>query len=184
MPETPLERHYRDRVQSVRQMALRDGDRAALPARDFGELALLCYELAVSGRQLLEYEYRHIFHEPDVTVSWLQERRRILEELSADFQGLVESVRAVAHEARQAVGPPGAVEILGRLDEAIRAAAETKQRVLEQWPVGSDDEIHEAQAAAARGEGLDLDEAFAQIAGVDVETWRRRVEAYTEPSQR
>src|SRR5579883_2055485 len=151
MPETPLERHYRDRVQSVRQMALREADRAALSARDFGELVLLCYELAVSGRQLLEYEYRHIFDAPDVTVRWLQERRRVLEELSDDFQGLAESVRAVAHEAWQAAGSPPAVEILGRLDEAIRAVAETKQHVLEQWPVGSDDEIAEAQAAAALG---------------------------------
>jgi hypothetical protein len=52
--------------------------------------------------------------------------------------------------------------------------------VLERWPVGSDEEIAQARAAANRGEGLDLDEAFAEIAGVDAAAWRQRVEEYRQ----
>lgn len=178
MPETVLERHYRDRMQSVRQMALREAGHAAFSARDFKDLVNLCFELSLSGRQLLEDEYGRIFHEPDLTVSWLQERRQVLEELSAIYQQLAESVRVAAYQAWQAAGSPPAMDVVSRLDDAIRVVVQAKQRVLERWPVGSAEEIAEARAAAARSEGLDLDEAFAQIAGVDVETWHRRVEEY------
>ncbi len=178
MPETLLERHYRDRMQSLRQMTLPEAGHAALSARDVPDLVNLCFELSVSGRQLLEDEYRQIFHEPDLTVTWLQEHRRVLEELVANYQQLAESIRATVYQTWQAAGVLRGMDLVNQLDEAIRAVVQVKQQVLERWPVGNDSEVAEAQAAAARSEGLDLDEAFAQIAGVDVETWRRRVEEY------
>jgi hypothetical protein len=180
MPETVLERHYRDRVQSVRQIASHEAGHESLSWRNFEALVALCLELSMAGRQLLEKEYQQIFREPDITVTFLQERRRVLEELSDNNLQLAESVKASAYRAWHAAGSPPGTDIVIGLEGAIRAVAEAKQRVLARWPVGNDDEIAQAQAAAGRHEGLDLDEAFAQIAGVDVTTWRQRVAEYKE----
>ncbi len=174
MPETVLEQHYRDRVQSVRQIAQRQMGQVALAPRDLEDLVALCLELSVSGRELLEKEYKRIFKEHPVTVSWLLERRHAIEELSDDYLQLVQSVRASALRALQAAGAPPGNDFLARLDAAIQAITEARQSVLERWLVGSEEEIRAAGANWA--EGLDLDEAFARIAGVDVEAWRRRVE--------
>ena len=176
MSETVLERHYRDRMQSVRQLALTE-EGQMLSWRDFADLVALCLELSLSGRDLLENEHKRLFQEPNLTVAWLRERRRVIEELSDTYTQLAESVRASALRAWQAAGAPAGIDFAG-LDGAIQAVAQTRQRVLERWPVGSEEEEEEARASAARGEGLDLDEAFAQIAGVDVAAWRQRVEEY------
>jgi hypothetical protein len=183
MSETVLERHYRDRMQSVRQIASHELGDAALSWQNFEDLAALCSELSLSGRDLLEKEYKRIFKEPNPTVAWLRERRRVLEELSDDYVRLAESIRASASRAWQAAEAPVGKDVEVRLGGAIQAVLQAKQSVLDRWPVGSDQEIAEAQAAASRGEGLDLDDAFAQIAGVDVETWRQRVEEYKRDRQ-
>jgi len=179
MSETVLERHYRDRVQSVRQMALPDAEEAALTWRDFEDLVALCFELSVSGRELLQKEHRRVFTEPNLTVTWLRERRRVIEELSENYVQVAQSVRDSAFRAWQAAGSPSGVDF-GRLDDSIAAVRRAKQELLGRWLVGTDEEMAEAQAAASRGEGLDLDEAFAQLAGVDVATWRQRVEEYKQ----
>jgi hypothetical protein len=176
MPETVLERHYRDRVQSVRHIALPKAGHVALPWRDVEDLVALCSELSVSGRELLEKEFRRVFREPNLTVAWLRERRQVIADLSDNFLELAASIRATAYDAWQAAGSPTETDCMARLDGAIAAVAEAKQSVLERWPVGSDDQIAAARASVARGEGLDVDEAFAQIARVDVETWRQQLE--------
>jgi hypothetical protein len=71
----------------------------------------------------------------------------------------------------------------GLLDEAIAAVTRAKQDLLANWLVGSDEEMAAARASAARGEGLELDEAFAQIAGVSVAEWHRRVEEHKRGSR-
>jgi hypothetical protein len=164
-------------MQSVQQIALHQAGQASPPWRDVADLMALCLELSVSGRELLEKEHKRLFEEPDLTVAWLRERRRVIEELSDNYVQLVESIRASAFRAWQAAGSPAGVDF-ARLDAAVEAIALSKQRLLERWPVGSDEEIAAGRAAANRGEGLDLDEAFAQIAGVDVTQWRERVEEY------
>jgi hypothetical protein len=64
MSETVLERHYRDRVQSVRQLADGDGEQVARSLHDYEDLVALCAELAVSGRELLEKEPAACFRKP------------------------------------------------------------------------------------------------------------------------
>jgi hypothetical protein len=145
--------------------------------RDFKDLVALCFELSASGRELLEKEHKRLFEEPNLTVAWLRERRRAIEELSDNYLQLAQSIRASASRAWQDAGSPAGVDF-GLLDDAIQAVARAKQELLDRWPVGSDQEIAEARAAASRGEGLELDEAFAQIAGVDGAAWRQRVEEY------
>ena len=178
MPDTMLERHFRDRVHSVRQIALHEAGLAALSWQELEDLVVLCSELSVSGRELLEKEYKRVFKEPKLTVAWLRERRRAIVDLSDIYLQLAESVRAAAYHTWQAAGSPSGKDFVFWLDGAIQALTQARQSVLERWPVGGDEEIAEARASAARGQGLDVDEAFAQIAGVDVETWRQRVEEY------
>jgi hypothetical protein len=48
-------------------------------------------------------------------------------------------------------------------------------RLEEEWPICTEGEAAEALAAAGRGEALDADHAFAQIAGVDRAAWAERV---------
>ncbi len=179
MSDTVLERHYRDRMHSVQQIAQHQAGQATPPWRDVADLMTLCLELSVSGRELLEKEHKRLFQEPNLTVAWLRERRRVIEELSNNCVQLVESIRASAFRAWQAAGSPAGVDF-ARLDGAVEAIAQAKQKLLERWPVGSDEEIAAARAAANRGEGLELHEAFAQIAGVDVAQWRQRVEEYKQ----
>ncbi len=183
MPETILERHYRDRMQSVRQIVLPEARPPALSWRDFQDLATLCADLSASGRELLEREYDSIFKEPKLTVAWLQERQRVIEELSASFLDLAQSIRTSASAAWQAAGSPPEKDIRTGLDCSIQSLAEAKRSVLERWPVGSPEEIAASRAALGREEALDAEEAFAQIAGVDVATWRRHVEEYKQSRQ-
>jgi hypothetical protein len=180
MADTILERHYRDRMQSVRQIAAREGAQAALSWRDCEDLVALCFELSAAGQQLLKAEYNRLFKEPNLTVAWLQERRRVIEELSDTFLQLAESIKSSICQACQTAGSPAEVDVVARLDSAVQILAEEKQCILERWPVGSPREIAEARSAIARGEGLAAEAAFAQIAGVDVETWRKRVEDYKQ----
>jgi len=61
----------------------------------------------------------------------------------------------------------------------VQCLLAAKQRVLERWPVGSPEQVAQARKAGQPEDYLDLHEAFAQIAGVDVATWRQRVEKRT-----
>jgi hypothetical protein len=70
----------------------------------------------------------------------------------------------------------GSVEGAGALDRAIEDVRQLETSTFQHWPDFTGDDIAGARAAQARGECLPLDEAFAQIAGVDRETWLRRVE--------
>jgi hypothetical protein len=183
MLETVLERHYRDRVHSVREIALHETAQAIRSLQGFADLVTLCTDLSKAGRDLLENEYQRIFKEPDLCVTWLRERRLAIERLSENYLQLVQSIRSLAAHVEQPPDAPSVADLLSRLDGAIGSLAETKQSVLERWPVGSDLEIAAAQEAAIRGEGLDIDEAFAQVAGVDVDTWRQRALDFCRPAQ-
>lgn len=181
MSDTVLERHFRDRMQSVQRLAsLPETQRAGLTWRDYQDLVALYVELSASGRNLIEEEYRRCFTHPGLTVGWLTERRRVIEELGDGYAQLAATVRACADQARQAAGAPNGTDAdLGTaLDEAVKALTETKQKILKQWLIGSPEEMAEARAAIARGETEDIEEVFAEIAGMDVATWRKSVEEH------
>jgi hypothetical protein len=173
MPATVLERHYRDRVLSVQQMAVHEAGHAALPGWDFEDLVKLCLELSASGQQLLEREYQLIFKVPNLTVAWLQERRQAIEELTAKYLELAASLSGMV--GRVVDSSPGK-DWVCRLDQEVQRFVDAKQRLLERWLVGSPEEMAKARAGGRPEDYLDVDEAFAQIAGVDVETWRQRLE--------
>jgi len=183
MLETLPERHYRDRLKSLGELAsLPEAARTTLTWHDFQDLAMLCFELSVAGRDLFESEFRSIFKKAE-TIDWLRERRNIIEELTDDFVRLAESVKASAVQAWHAAGRPAGKDVASLLDSAIKTVCEARRSVLERWPVGSLAESAEADAAIAQGETIDIDEAFAQIAGTDVATWRRSFQEYPERVQ-
>jgi hypothetical protein len=176
MPATVLERHYKDRVQSVRQIALPGEGGPALTVREFKDAVALCFELSHSGQQLLELEFKRIFSEPDLTVAWLQERRQAIEELSDNVLDLVTSLKNKACQTWQALGSPSEHDSVSRLDEAIQIIVEARERTLKRWPVLSPPEIARLRTSHSEADFLGAHEAFAQVAGVDVETWRKRLE--------
>jgi hypothetical protein len=52
-----------------------------------------------------------------------------------------------------------------------------RERTWKEWPWFSEEDVKEAREAEAKGELLDADVAFAEVAGVDVQEWLRSVEA-------
>jgi hypothetical protein len=176
MPATVFEQHYRDRIQSGRQIAQRfDADHAAGSGFVSLDLATLCSELADAGQRFLELEFKRIFKEPDITVAWLRERRRVIEELTDSFLEFANSLKNSVSQASQTTDASTEKDNVDRIKQAIQRVVAARQSVLQRWPVGSDQEIAEARAGGPKEDYLDPDEAFAQIAGVDVETWRQRM---------
>jgi hypothetical protein len=173
MSATVLERHYRDRVLSVQRMAVPEAGHAALAGWDFEDLVSLCLELSASGQQLLEREYQLIFQVPSLTVAWLLERRQAIEELTAKYLEVAASLKGMVGLV---AGSAHGNDLVCRLEQEVQRLVVAKQRMLERWPVGSPEEIAKARAGGRPEDYLDVDDAFAQIAGVDVETWRQRLE--------
>jgi hypothetical protein len=173
MPDTLLERHYRDRVESLRQMIVPRPDNGTHSRHDYDDLVALCQELAAAGVALLEQEYKRAFQEQHPTVRWLCERRQVIEALSAGYLDVAAAVEAEAAKHGMAA----------QLEAAMQAVRTARGEILRRWPVGSDEEIAAAQSAAAQRDAVDIDEAFAQIAGVDVGTWRRRIEEFKRQPQ-
>jgi hypothetical protein len=176
MPETVLERHYRDRLRSVQQITLHDAGQTTLAGPDVEDLVTLCAELSASGRQLLEREFKLIFKVPDLTVAWLRERRQAIEELAAKYLELVATLKGLVGSAS---GSTAGHEQLCRLDQEVQRFVDAKEKVLMRWPVGGPEEVVGAWNDEPPEDYLDVDEAFAQIAGVDLATWRRRIEKRT-----
>lgn len=76
------------------------------------------------------------------------------------------------------------VERADEFERAVRELEQLRQDFQGKFPVVTEVEAAEDRAAMARGDYHDADTAFARIAGVDVETWRRRVEEYEGGQQR
>jgi hypothetical protein len=185
MPETVPERHYLDRVQSVRELARRlQPDPAAISWQDYEDLVGLCLELSASAQDLMEKEYRRIFRDANLTVGWLRERRQVLEKLSDSYVQLVASLRPCVPRAEKTAGSRPGEDLVVLLDNGIKAVVEAKQDVLSRWPVAGPEETAAVKAAIVRGETVDADEAFAEIAGTDVDTWRKNVEEYQRRRER
>jgi hypothetical protein len=68
----------------------------------------------------------------------------------------------------------GAFELADAVTEMEQVVAEARQA----WPPFSDEELQEARAAIARGDFLDIDEAFAQMKGITVKELHRRVKEH------
>ena len=70
------------------------------------------------------------------------------------------------------------MEIAAKLDKAIAGLEEVRQGLLQHWPVFTQQDLDDGWAEHLRGECLTVDKTFAQIAGMDIEAWHKKVEAY------
>jgi hypothetical protein len=84
----------------------------------------------------------------------------------------------IRNQARAYVEAGHAVRRLNDLDAAIRHLETLKAEITANWPWLDANDLRAAREAEARGETLELDEAFAQIAGMSKEDWLRRVEEH------
>ena len=85
--------------------------------------------------------------------------------------GLDAAIQTVAVLAKNSVEPLAGV---GAELEQIR------REHLDTWPWFRQEDLDQARAEAARGETVEMDDAFAAIAGVSRAEWQRRVEAYQQ----
>lgn len=90
-------------------------------------------------------------------------------------QSLLENIRA---EERRSRGEGQAVGGLEQIDSVLADVRRWRADLLDHWPWFSEEDMVEARAAEARGELLDLDEAFAGIAGVEKQVWLERIAAH------
>ena len=79
MPATVFERHFQDRVQSIRQFTQPWTEHPVASGQEFKDLAALCLTFPWQ-EAALEMEFKQIYKQPDLTVAWLLERRQAIEE--------------------------------------------------------------------------------------------------------
>jgi hypothetical protein len=177
MPPTFLEFMTHSRAESVRD-ALQHWQARALPAlnaEDRRYVTRVCLDLAKDLRDIVQRQTRAVCRQPAQAVQALQEQRQALEELC-------EQVHKTLAAVQTALGPQGRLAETAEegpgLDGAMEEVRAARERLLQHWPVRSPAEVAAARQRMEHGEGADAEAAFARIAGVDVETWRQRVEEH------
>ncbi len=96
----------------------------------------------------------------------VDELQQVGETILAGLDGAIQAVAAFAEHTTQ---PLSGVQ--AELEEIRREHLDT-------WPWFRQEDLDQARAEATRGETVDMDDAFAAIAGVSREEWQRRVDAY------
>jgi hypothetical protein len=172
-----LELMTRSRAESVRDalQAWRGEARRAPNAQDRQDAIRTCLELAQDLRDLIQREVREVGGQPAQAVPVLQERRQALEDLCEMVLTDLSTLRAFLTSWGQTGESTAEITRLERAAEEVR---EVRDHLLRQWPTRSPAEMVEVRRQIERGEGVDAEVAFARIAGVDVETWRQRVEEH------
>ncbi len=104
----------------------------------------------------------------------LLERRRLTELVLDALTAVVEA--CIALVAAPALSSKLAAEA-GSLQGALTELRRVREDFSENFPVPNDEQRQQAREEHLRADFLDLDDAFAQIAGCSKEDWSRRVEA-------
>jgi hypothetical protein len=110
-------------------------------------------------------------------------KARLIDHDAETRQGLQDSFARGQHVLKSVADLVGAFEQIGgkvegraSLERAVEEVRRLEADIFPHWPQFTEQDLEDARTAYERGECLPLDEAFAQIAGVDKETWLRRVE--------
>jgi len=101
-----------------------------------------------------------------------------LQELFSHTLGILDTLR---QWARLLEGEGYQVESVAELDRDIEEVRRFQEEIFAAWPDFREQDVHEGLAERARGECLELDEAFASLAGVDKDAWLRRLEERRRP---
>jgi hypothetical protein len=130
------------------------------------DLALLCQEIPAHARMSRESLFRRLV------------KTRQADKLEEEGQLFLTCVR----QALKAMSELAAV--FGVPFHQIQAELEQiEQEHLDRWPWVRKEDLDQARAEAARGETVDVEDAFAAMAGVSREEWETRVEAYQRRKQ-
>lgn len=172
MPQSILYRLCLDRTQSVERAleAWKVEHQAARAVRDMEDLIRETLDYPGLLRRLEQSTWDGLWTNP---AEEIQGSGLALQTLFDRTLSVLRDVRALAQDVAQNTGHP--LEGAPQLDEAVETVARMKAAFVHQWPWLEDSELQKAWTEYQRGEYLDLEDAFAQIAGVDRETWRRRV---------
>ena len=125
------------------------------------DLALLCEEIPAHARMSRESLFRRLVK---------TRRADELEEAGQLFLTCVRRARKIISELAAEFGTPFA-RIQAELEQI-------EQEHLDRWPWFRKEDLDQARAEADRGETVDVEDAFAAMAGVSREEWETRVEAY------
>ncbi|HBI45187.1 MAG TPA: hypothetical protein DDY78_20375 [Planctomycetales bacterium] len=87
----------------------------------------------------------------------------------------IESTRNHVEKCERILGSPLGLK---RVDEVLAQARQMREDLATNWLWFTKEAEDEAKASIARGEGVDVEEAFAEIMGLTVEEVRAKVEAH------
>lgn len=96
----------------------------------------------------------------------------------AMFRGDLEFMKSIQEEVQLLQQAGQSVSGAADLENAIRKTERLRDDVFRYWDESSEEDLRLAREEVARGEGLELTDAFAEVAGVDRDTWRYKVEEY------
>jgi hypothetical protein len=173
MPESVLHKLYRDRVRSVQEIIepWQAAHQEAMTAHDVQELVRECLTFPGLMEHMARSDFDLIFSGglEDVDAAGRELRARI-----DDCRATVERVSRLGDSFVEQTGHR--IEGREQLREALQRLDRLREDFFRHWAWFGEQEHAAARTEIERGDGLTADEAFAEIAGVDVDTWRKRVE--------
>lgn len=117
--------------------------------------------------------YTHIVKDASLTAEDLQRERRVFSEIfRLGAQGAFRMGECLDQIA-SVTGQP--IEGSERLRQTAEQFKQLQARLAEEWPVCSPEEEGEARMRSESGQAMELNDAFAEIAGVDRATWLEHV---------
>ncbi len=135
----------------------------AIPALELKQVVRLCKDLPAHFRQAQD-------------ALW----DRIMAGLVDDFQKTGEEFLAALDEALGLLRKVAGQAQNGTLGAVLAELEQMRQEHQERWPWFTQKDLDEARAEAARGETLELTDAFAEIAGVSRERFLEMVKAHEQ----
>jgi len=109
------------------------------------------------------------------------DRDTLGQKLAATFDAALASLRLLEHWTRLALVHDQTISETVDLQALLVEVEAMRAEALDNWPwTPTKEEWEEGVADFERGDSLPADEAFAEIAGTDKESWLRRVEEYKQ----
>jgi hypothetical protein len=149
----------------------KDEKRRSAAARDLRRIVRLCLRIPETLNDLVDSSIDHLM------AHLIDDREETAREVREEFNRGQRILTRVIELIEKFAAHGDSIQGTDELRDASERAKRREAEFFDFWPRPlTAEEFVEAQEAIQRGEGIELDEAFAQIAGVDRETWLRRVE--------
>jgi len=179
MQSSLLLRYTRDRLNSLRQIVEpSQTDVLPLTPEDYEDLVNLVIEFPDSYRRTVDTEFRRLFMERSRSVAVLQQVQCELANMADRYIAMVRNVEQDPLLGKLAGRNLLFQSILAKLSDAVATLQRDKRRVLEDWPVCTDEELTQASVEHEQGSFIPVNEAFAQMRGISAEELQRRLEAH------